>query len=157
MPFISTIDIMPIYKILIFYFLCLHLNLSCKQIPQNKKKEEDKILRPDIEQIVNQIANYQTVDAGGVGIAGVKTEQYERFEKLIKYAKLNELIILTDDKSAAVRAYSFWALAKKHFPGLELIVKKHANDTSSFRFFSGCILLNERVNDFYVSIIKDSR
>ena len=148
---------MSTIKTLMFCLLFLHINSSCKQTPQNKKIEDVETIQPVIDQIVNQIANYQTVDASGVGIAGVKTEQYERFEKLIKYAKLNELVTLTDHQSAAVRAYSFWALAKKHFPGLELIVKRHANDTESFRFFSGCILSDERVKDFYVSIIKDSR
>lgn len=95
------------------------------------------------------------MDAAGVGIAGVKTEQYERFENLIKYATIDELVSLTDHKSSVVKAYSFWALSKRKFPGLLLIAKKHASDSSTFRFFSGCLLSQERIKDFYVSISKD--
>ncbi len=144
---------------LLFYLLFGLLLHSCKQAEKKStmQAKNDSVNRPMINEIVNKIAGYSTVDAAGVGIAGAKTEQYERFEKLIKYATVNELITLTDHNSPAVKAYSFWALAKKKFSGLSLILKKHVHDSASFRFFEGCISMPERINDFYVSVNKDSR
>ena len=148
---------MSAIKIWMYCWLCFQINSSCKHSVQNINTEKVKPIRPEIDVIVNQIPNYKTVDAGGVGIAGVKTEQYERFEKLIKYANVEELIKLTDHESPAVRAYSFWALSKKHFTALQLVLKRHVNDTSTFRFFSGCIYSIEKINNFYAAIKKDKR
>lgn len=139
---------MTIKRKFLFYLLLGQLAYSCTQA-------QNKPVRPEISDIVNKISAYGTVDAAGVGIAGVKTEQYERFEKLMKNATVDELVSLTDHKSPAVKAYSFWALSKRKFPGLSLIVKKHAADSSTFRFFTGCLLSRERIRDFYLSISKD--
>ena len=139
---------MTIKRKLLVYLLLVPVAYSCTQA-------QNKPVRPVITDIVNKISAYNIVDAAGVGIAGVKTEQYERFENLIKYATIDELVSLTDHKSPTVKAYSFWALSKRKFPGLSLIVKKHAADSSTFRFFSGCLLSRESIKDFYVSISKD--
>src|SRR5687768_5695488 len=83
-----------------------------------KHEEKEKAAEPQratITELVNQIANHPTVDQQLTGI-GIVSKQYKRFEALASKATDEELTQLTTDPNVNVRAYAFWALAKRNYP-----------------------------------------
>jgi len=110
-------------------------------------------IRKSILRIAIKISKYKTVDDRAVGFAGLMTDQYNRFYSLMQLATDNELITLTDHKNEKVRAYAFWALAKRNFSDIKIILEKHLCDTTSFDFYAGCLQTPQRVNYFFLDIL----
>jgi hypothetical protein len=110
-------------------------------------------VRSSVIHLANKISKYKTVDDRVVGFAGVASEQYKRFYSLTQLAIDDELISLTDYKNEKVRAYAFWALAKRNYKDIKTILEKHLSDTTSFDFFQGCIQSPQRINYFFLDIL----
>lgn len=89
----------------------------------------------------------------GASLGFDQNDQFARFSQLNKIAKLEELIELTDHKSPAVRGYSFWALAKRNYSGLEDIFLNHINDTESVLQKNGCMIGKETVISFMKQVV----
>ena len=71
------------------------------------------VLRPTIQKFVDEIAKDNILKSEGVGEAGVRTKQWDRFEELRKTATDKELIELTNHENSVVRCYSFEALTSR--------------------------------------------
>ncbi|MBT8221325.1 MAG: hypothetical protein KJP00_15975 [Bacteroidia bacterium] len=104
------------------------------------------ILYSQIDELVNTIA-----DNGSLGFD--RDEQYRHFEKMNELASLDQLIKLVDHKSPAVRGYSFWALAKRHYPDLESIFIAHMDDNELVLQRNGCMKGQESVISFMRQVV----
>ena len=79
--------------------------------------------------------------------------QYDRFLDLNSLATDNELLMLTDHDSPAVRGYAFWALAKRNYASLESIFIAHLEDQSPVLQKNGCMVGNESVISFKRQVV----
>jgi hypothetical protein len=93
-------------KTIFTFFICLTLNVIATA-KNNKSSGDSTTIRPSINKIILGIAEYNVLDNGGVGESGIRTKQWDRFEKLESKASNNELKILTNYKNAVVRGYAF--------------------------------------------------
>lgn len=126
---------------LVFIILSLLLSTSIFGQPISKTTQ----------QLVDQIAEYNTYNGGAVGVAGSKTEQWGRFEQLKKQATAKELMALCDHKNAVVRCYAFEALAERQHPQTFDILLQHLQDTEKVEILQGCIAMHHMVGDFFMS------
>ncbi len=125
----------------------LLLTISCNS-------PSPKIIRPQIQNLVKAIAKDGVFKSSGVGFAGVKTDQWRRFEKLSSLATTEELEDLTDHNNSVVRCYAFVALADKKTIDLYPIVVKHLKDTAKVNTFIGCIVSSSRTGEFFLDNVN---
>lgn len=116
--------------------------------------QKDSIVYWNTDLLVTQIADCNQLDDAAVGIGGVKTDQYMRYEKLTKFASDSALVCLTDHKNPVVRVYSFFALQRRNSPYVMSIFKKHVTDSSEMESFSGCFKLSTTVNKRMLASLK---
>lgn len=102
--------------------------------------------------IVKAISKENRLTNEYIGEAGTKSKQFDNFEKL-KKASTEELLNLTNHPNGIVRCYSFWALGFRTNIDLLEIVKNHLNDNEEIEYQSGCIVSNEKVGDFFISLV----
>ncbi|MBK9962980.1 MAG: hypothetical protein IPP06_17140 [Saprospiraceae bacterium] len=95
-------------------------------------------VRPEIEKIVNGIAKDNVLKSEGVGYAGIRTDQWDRYIALKEHATNEELIALTDHKNGVIRCYSFEALATRKDSNIYSVLIKHLTDTAIIPTFQGC-------------------
>lgn len=118
---------------------------------QNNYYEASKISK-NIELIVNEISKKNKLDRDLIDNSGIESEPYKNFEKL-KNASNNELLTLTNHPNGVVRCYAFWALNLRPNINTFEIVKNHLNDNEKIQIQSGCIIDEEKVGDFYISLV----
>lgn len=111
------------------------------------------VLRPTIQKFVDEIAKDNILKSEGVGEAGVRTKQWDRFEELRKTATDKELIELTNHENSVVRCYSFEALTSRKNVDIFPILLKHLYDTSKIKTFSGCIMSSQLAGDYFVNVV----
>lgn len=121
------------------------------------EKFEPILVNDSLQPIIDSLASYNSVDDEGVGYGGIKSSTYKDFERLMEMSTNDELVRLTDHRVAAVRVYAFWALAKKKNPKVKDILANHLSDTSRFVYFSGCLISEEQVNQFYLNLLSPNR
>jgi hypothetical protein len=143
--FFRSINLSPL--ILIFILI-----ISCKPGKKSQKLVQVKI-RPSIQVLVDSIEKYNQLTSSGVGYAGVKTVQWERYEKLSKAASLPELRQLTHHKNTVVRCYSFNALAARKDSAIFNILLDHLHDTARVSTFIGCIISKRKVGDYFINSV----
>lgn len=85
--------------------------------------------------------------------AGIKPKQYERFEKLLENATINELVVLTDHENEVVRCYAFWGLASLDSTYIMPILKKHLDDNAIVQTQFGCLGYSQKVGDFFLEVV----
>lgn len=107
-------------------------------------------LRPQIEKIVEAIAEENVLKSEAVGFAGARTEQWERFEKLQNEATAEELVELTDHPNAVVKCYAFQALATRKQASVFPILIKHLTDTATVHTFQGCLKDSDYAGDYFL-------
>ena len=145
---------MQISKVILIV-LAFSATIGCCQ--KSEEKEQVVIVDaadPSLDLLIDSIANHPTVDEEYVGIVGTASEQYIRFKNLAKQATQKQLVELTNDESANVRAYSFWALAQRKYGGIDSLLQGRIGDTSSIRHFSGCTINEYAIKDFYTSVVS---
>lgn len=128
------------------YLLTGFLSLGTLLSGQNDDKS---VLTSDVEMLVFQIANHNSVEEAFVGFAGTKSRQYSRYKKLSEVASTEELVALTSHNKAQVRVYAYWALSSRKDVDIEEITKKMKNDNESVEYMSGCIISTVSVKDIY--------
>jgi len=111
------------------------------------------LIRKAILDTAEKIAHYETVDEA-VGPGPILTAQFYRFEFLMNNATLSELILLTNNNSPNVRAYSFWALAIRKYKRINGILRQHLNDTEKITLFVGCVKFPFTIRDFYLQVLS---
>lgn len=133
-------------------FITLIFLLRLFVTAQNAQNSNQVHLRPEIEKLVKGIAKDNVLKSSGVGVAGTRTEQWERYESLSQNATTKELLELTDYSNAVVRCYAFDALVKRNNVDHNRILLNHLYDTAIIQTFVGCIENSEMVGDYFIDI-----
>jgi hypothetical protein len=115
--------------------------------------QQSEAVRPEIQKLATDIAKDNVLKSEGVGFAGVRTEQWDRHEKLIKDATNSELLALTDNSNAVVRCYAFQALATRKEVDIFPVLLKHLSDTSNIQTFFGCIRSSQTAGDYFLEVV----
>jgi hypothetical protein len=110
-------------------------------------------IRQQITSLTDSISKDNMLKSRGVGYGGVRTKQWENFEKLSTDATTEELALLTDHKNGVVRSYSFQALAGRKGFDFFPILLRHLNDTAEIRTFQGCIISSQLVGDYFLDVV----
>ena len=97
-------------KIIIIFFIVLVT--SCKT---------EKV-KPEIEQLVQQLEKCNKLDYKHVGLDGHKTVQYKNFIKLREKATTEELLSLLKHRNSVVKGYASMALADRKYSKLYEII-----------------------------------
>lgn len=121
-------------------------------ISHGQFKYDESIIATKTKNIVAKIAKENRLTDKFIGSAGSPSHQYENFEKL-KNASATELVALTNHPNGVVRCYAFWALGLRSNVDVFEIVKEHLNDDEIIEYQSGCIIMREKVGDFYISLV----
>jgi len=119
------------------------------------QNDSTKIRHP-ILKVVRKISKYKTIEKGPIGISGKLTKQFHRFIFLMDQATDNELIALTNYKSAKVRAYAFEALVAKGSKDVKQILENHISDISIINIRDGCMSSTEHVNLYFLQLLTPS-
>jgi hypothetical protein len=109
------------------------------------------------EDALKLIQSAATVDSSAVGVGGDQTETYDAFLILRNNATKQQLIDLTENPSANIRAYAAMALKEK-FPEADFgpLLTAKLKDESTFVSFSGCSKETLSVGDFYFETFGES-
>ena len=91
------------YLIIIIIFQSCSINFDTEGTSFNLSGDD---IRQEIIDTVREIANENILMSVGVGIAGIKTPQFERFEYLFTNATESELIELMDYPNGVVKGYT---------------------------------------------------
>ena len=95
-------------------------------------------VRPHIQEIVNRISEYSSIDAKFVGISGSKSDLYLDFEKLQEEATIKELTTLIGDTNLVVKGYAALALTDRNYVGMSLIFETFLNLKGEIDYHDGC-------------------
>ena len=106
----------------------------------------DSLNIENVDYIINEIAAYNCLDGSAIGYGGIRSGQYERFEKLATVKNDSILINLTSHKNAVVRCYAFDALVIRKSPHCLPIFLKHLKDTAGVHAQEGCLGRYSKVN-----------
>lgn len=142
------------------YLILFFIFLSCESNVDSAKHSfslSDDDIRQEIIYTVKVIANENILMSAGVGIAGIKTPQFKRFEYLSANATESELIKLMEHPNGVVRGYTFWALAKMQSESIEEIIENHISDTDNILSQSGCLMFSYLVIDFMIEVVTPGR
>jgi hypothetical protein len=123
------------------------------QVGWEKEQTYPVTLRPQIKKIVEAIAEENVLKSKGVGIAGTRTEQWERFEKLQNEATAEELVELTDHPNAVVKCYAFQALVTRKQADVFSVLVEHLTDMATVNTFQGCLKGSEYTGDYFLDAV----
>lgn len=107
-----------IYLIIIF--------ISCVIIGCNRQLVTDQGINLNVLKIVDKLESLNEIHVDSEGIT--KKGSHKFFQKLIKKASTEELLLLMQHSSSVVRGYSFWALAKRHYEHIDKVIVERAAD-----------------------------
>lgn len=107
-----------IYLIIIF--------ISCVIIGCNRQLVTDQGINLNVLKIVDKLESLNEIHVDSEGIT--KKGSHKFFQKLIKKASTEELLLLMQHSSSVVRGYSFWALAKRHYEHIDEVLVERAAD-----------------------------
>lgn len=111
--------------------------------------------RDSIGLLCDQIAADSIVESAYVGVAGMPSEQWKRYEQLMKLADDTAFLDLTDHLSPAVRLYAYYGLTNRNPDLLIEALRNHPDDTSFVHMLNGCIFSTEPVRDAAISWAHD--
>ena len=131
--------------------LFLALSINCHLFAQNNFDSNQ--ISNQTKKIVKKIEKKNQLMDSAVGFSGYKPKQWENFEELKARASKSELIELTNHPNGVVRSYSFWALSHDSNIDLFSIVKKHLTDNELIYTQFGCIIMEEKVGDFFIMVM----
>ncbi|SHE37237.1 hypothetical protein [Pedobacter caeni] len=140
-------------------FLALAIALcSCKRQEQSADAEQTDLFVPAgftaLDQIVAEIATDGEVQSAFIGENRVTPRQWKRYEKLHEMATTAQLLTFMNHKSAAVRCYSFLALADKNADLAFPVLMNHLKDTSAVTTMDGCIQMTRPVADYLIDEVS---
>lgn len=118
---------------------------------------DDSKISNKIEKLVQKIENVNQLMSSAVYYSGMRPEQYDNFEELRKFASSEELKELTNHPNGVVRSYSFWALSLNNSPDLFSILLDHLSDEEMVSTQFGCIGSQEKVGDFFISVVTPNK
>ena len=107
----------------------------------------------DVQNISQELIQRNILTGRYTGKISSDSPQYKIFERLMKKASVKELVQLTDHENAVVRAYAFWALAKKKSSKIPEILEKHAQDKAIINTAFGDMIDEINVIDFMMELV----
>lgn len=120
----------------LLFFVVLHI------FARNKNRHIIKTIAKEIA------ANNVYEQTYTIGYFNLKSEQRERFEKLVSIANEKQLLKLASkNKNAVVRLYSFQALKKKTKIIPESLIRKFKNDHTEIITINGCLANKRNINN----------
>lgn len=87
-----------------------------------------------------------------VGNGAIRPKQFDNFIELQRVSTKIELQELTSHPNGVVRCYSFWALTYDTSINLLPLIIKHIHDNEIVSTMFGCIVSDEKVGDFLISL-----
>jgi hypothetical protein len=133
------------HSLLFITFLLAGL-FACKHTPNEASSKT-------IDQLVKEIAEDNVFKGPAVGIAGVRPEQWNRYEGLRLRATETELLKLVNNENAVVRCYAFQALAGRNRNALFPVALQHLSDTTEVDTIFGCEGGSQKVGDFFLETV----
>lgn len=115
--------------------------------------QQDFYIRPEIKSIVDSIAMENQLNCSKVGMAGRRTAQWSRYEKLLQMATKAELRNLSYHLNSVVRCYSFQALVERKDTMVFAVLSDHLHDTSLVVVVDGCVGMMTYVGDFFIDAV----
>jgi hypothetical protein len=106
--------------------------------------------------IIQKIKKIDQVQDAFIGFAGVESENYRNFQRLVAVASPTQLLALTDDENGVLACYASWGLIDLAYENLQqandlpaIFVKFLAHDRN-VSTFSGCIVMDANLSsEFY--------
>lgn len=111
------------------------------------------MVNESLQPYVDSLVEFDTIFDEAFGYGGGKHTVYTWFEKLMEIAQDDELVTLTKHSSPTIRGYSFWALVERENPMVKEIILEHVDDSVYVDRMSGCIGYQEKLNEFFLSIV----
>lgn len=104
----------------------------------------------NLDSVVNYLGKASVIDDGHVGIAGSQSTTYAHYIRLKELASDSILENLIQHDNPVVRVYAYWALIERNYSKKTALMQVAANDSSSVKYMSGCIMMPEPV----ISVVK---
>ena len=102
------------------------------------------------DKVVQEIAAINEVQSEHVGFAGMKSENYQNFEKLKAEASIQTLLELTEHDNPVVSCYAGWGLIDKKYSDLSVLFSNYLSADKSVLTFKGCNKFESNLtNEFY--------
>ena len=144
-----------------FSKLFLTFLLSFISVATLLAQANQSILRSKIDRLANKLRKEDEVHFGyPVGFSGnpeTNNKYYKLYLKLKEIATDEELVLLTNDSSKCIVAYSFDILWQRQYSGLKNIFLQHQNDTAFFWTAGGCTGVLDRINWFMFRKFKPNQ
>lgn len=131
--------------------VCAFVSTYCKCSGQ-ASDDKPVSLRPEITKLVQNIAADNVVKGAAVGIAGIRTEQWDRYEHLKRTATGDELMLLSSHTNPVVRCYAFQALVHRKVDVFPILLQ-HLKDDERVETLEGCIGGTEKVGDYFINTV----
>lgn len=96
-------------------------------------------VRSEVHALVDSISQYGKLDGPYIGYAGIRSQQYDRINRLTGYSTTKELLDLTNNDNAIVRCAVFESLCLKDSVDVIPLVIANLYDTSLIVVQQGCI------------------
>jgi hypothetical protein len=107
-------------------------------------------------ELVQKLAQAESLDSDAVGGDGVKTETWSTYERLAAKATKAELLQLTHHTSPIVRGYAVQALAASGAAiDWKQLVLDHLRDTAEVMTFQGCVKASEKTGDVIFDTVRE--
>jgi hypothetical protein len=114
-------------------------------------------LKPEIQELVNEIIQVNELHHKHVGRAAITTNQYKTFIKLGDQANISELISLLNHRNSVVKGYASWALADRKYLALDKILVQFLDSKEKVKSFNGCLLSKDELSiEFYFRVLYQS-
>ena len=146
-PGFAILMMLSLFVVLIFLWRIP----SCKA--QKPANDTLPALSPKISNIAKEIARDNVLKSSGVGEAGMRTDQWERFETLTREASDTELTALMKYPNAVVRCYAFQGMILRGNTGVYQVLLRLLHDTASVETFQGCIVSSTVAGDYCLNLV----
>jgi hypothetical protein len=134
--------------------IALLLMIACSACKGDKAPHgitKQPVFSNAIKTLIHDMAAENVVMGSAVGFAGIRPEQWDRYEKLSRLATDEELTALTDDTNVVVRCYAFQAMVERRRIDPFPVLLRHLSDTAYVHTLYGCIGNTQKVGDFYLA------
>jgi len=131
-----------------FFTLLLCTTLSISLSGQTLAKGDLAAALKSGNLAVEGIVTNTRIESAAVGIAGTKSEQYERFYTWYTEASDEDILRMTSHTSPVVRSYALWAMALKNHPDFQSTARSLGADDAEIDTVFGCVVERMTVADF---------
>lgn len=118
-------------------------------LPFNDLRDFPKLQKTkNVDSLIIEIKKEKHVYEKHIGIGGVYSEQYARFERLTELLNEKELFNLTKNEDPIIKVYAYKGLKIKRSKYLKEVEKVYKKDTSEFVHGSGCLIGSYKISEY---------